>query len=653
MIFSPEIAAENARRNAMLDAPYDPVSGLHGCAGARAPFEFVCGRKKIVWGVPVAMLKDPLVAHCKKIRLLAKVVKNTPLLQEQVRDELKRIRMRYDFEFWAATCAKIKHKTTADVMDFILNVPQRKLLKVIVGQREAGKPMRIILCKARQWGGSTLVQIFTQWMQTFVHQRWNSAIVTLQDDQTRNIREMFDFVALRHPADMGTITLKNFQGSQKNKRVIESDSIIYMGSMEKPDSIRSGDFKMAHLSEVGLWKETKGKRPKDVIQTVTGSLSYEPDTMIVQESTAKGVGNYFHSAWLEAVAGKSNYTAVFVSWFEIPRCRKPLGEAPETFCRSLSDYERRLWLLGATLEGIMWYRDAFKEVHGDTWIMNSEYPSTANEAFQSKGTRVFPPDIVAAAEQYLREPLKVGELVAAASKGRDALKDIQFFPQVGGNLKIWIEPTPLNGVKMRNRFCGFLDPARGTTEAADYGVLTIIDRAPLLQGLPCEVAARWRGHIDQDLLAWISARICMWYDKCLLAVEMNAIRRTHGETILNEIKDEYDNLYYKQSIEDIELGKPRQYGFWTNDNKTAMIDELKGRLRDGQFIERDGEAFFELHSYEHKPDGTMGNAEGCHDDIVMSDAGALFVAKDMDAVALIVPDNPSAGRRNVYGEASM
>ena len=43
---------------------------------------------------------------------------------------------------------------------------------------------------------------------------------------------------------------------------------------------------MAHLTEVGLWKETKGKKPEDLVQSIFGSINDGPYTVKVLESTA-------------------------------------------------------------------------------------------------------------------------------------------------------------------------------------------------------------------------------------------------------------------------------------------------------------------------------------------------------------------------------
>ncbi|MEG1935617.1 MAG: terminase, partial [Rikenellaceae bacterium] len=140
------------------------------------------------------------------------------------------------------------------------------MMEELISQR----PVRIILLKARQWGGSTLVQIFMAWVQIFHRKGWHSVIVADVEEQSRNIRAMYSRLALYHPKEIFDVKFKNFEGSSKNKIMERRDGVIYIGSMQKPDALRSADVMMAHLSEVGLWRATEGKRPEDVVQSIAG-----------------------------------------------------------------------------------------------------------------------------------------------------------------------------------------------------------------------------------------------------------------------------------------------------------------------------------------------------------------------------------------------
>ena len=654
---------ENKRRRAVFDAPYHPVTGYGDTAGVRVSFRFACEGEDMDWNIPVAMQEEPVVKLLMKYKNMEKAAAAVAVAGEELFYELMRTRCRYDYEFWAATCAKIQDKETKKIIPFILNRPQRKLLHAIITMYEANLPVRIIICKARQWGGSTLVQLFMQWLQTFRHDRWHSVIATHVENQARVIRSMFTRVAKFHPPEAGAITMRNFEGSAKNKLIVESEAIISIGSMQQPDNLRSQDIMMAHLSEVGLWKETEGKKPEDLIQTIVGAIPYIAGTMIVQESTAKGVGNYFHRAWQHAVQGKNNDTPVFVAWHEIKMYRQDIPGNIAGFIRSFTDYDYFLWQSGATLEGICWYRTKLKEFKGDVWRMQSEFPTTPDEAFQSDARRVFSPIYVKTAEQYIKEPLMTGELSAKARTGRDALTNIRFAEQPAGNLKIWIAPTTqqLNNSTIQqvsNRFCGFLDVG-GRTHDADWSVLSIIDRLPVLKGQPVELAAQWRGHTDQDILAWTAAMICQWYDHALLGVEVNSLKRKgeeadHSFTILDTIAEHYDNLFHRTSIEDIRAGIPKKWGFHTNKaSKEMILDNLNAALRDASFIEHAQEAVDEYNCFEEKPDGSKGAVEGAHDDIVISRAGALWLAQSfMEPPKIVRTQDFRKLRRNFAGEAS-
>ena len=54
-----------------------------------------------------------------------------------------------DFLGWAEKCVRITDKLTGQTVPFCPNAPQRRVLAIRDEQRRAGKPIRIILLKAR------------------------------------------------------------------------------------------------------------------------------------------------------------------------------------------------------------------------------------------------------------------------------------------------------------------------------------------------------------------------------------------------------------------------------------------------------------------------------------------------------------------------
>jgi len=120
-------------------------------------------------------------------------------MRERVMEQWTRLSSRHDFPFWAATFAYIKRKGGGDDVPFILNRPQRRLVGVLEGMRRAQRPIRLILLKARQWGGSTCVQLYMAWLQ-LVHRRGlNSLIIAHQGVGSEEIKDMFDRMIGRYP----------------------------------------------------------------------------------------------------------------------------------------------------------------------------------------------------------------------------------------------------------------------------------------------------------------------------------------------------------------------------------------------------------------------------------------------------------------------
>jgi len=658
MIDKEAILKENLLRNEELAVYYNPITG-EGSPIER--FKLFLDDTSHVF-LPISMKEIPMIKGILKEKSIKNFLKFTVgyYTQEQFIefiDGLSNLRFDYDFEYWAATSVYIKDKESGKDILFKLNRGQRRLLSRLEKMRLAGIPIRVILLKARQWGGSTLTQIYSAWIQVVLKKdsKWNSVIVADVEGQTLNIRTMFNNMAKMYPKSTGTITLKRFEGSSKNKQIEENDTVISIGSMQKPESLRSDDIKISHLSEVGLWKATASKSPEDLAQAIKSSIPKLPLTMIVEESTAKGVGNYFHRSWQRAVSGESGYDPVFVSWFDIERNRKKIEDFNK-FIDRMNDYDHFLWGLGATLEGINWYNDFLNsELMGDHWRMKSENPSTAEEAFQSTGRRAFSPLYVLQARRTCIEPFYKGELYGDGVKGVEALKNIRFDNYNGGELYVWGMPD--NSLNVKNRYCAFVDIG-GRNDKADWSIISVFDRYWSIDGGIPERVATWRGHLDQDLVAWKAAQIAKWYNEALLAVETNSLKTQKSEgdhflTVLDEIAPYYDNLYARIDPEKINQGVPVKYGFHTNmSTKPMIIDTLNAALRDTLYVERDSRACDEMDYYEIKNNGSYGAVEGQHDDIVITTAGALWLAIKYMDMPVVIEEKLVKKKKKIINEAT-
>ncbi len=621
----------NKEHNARLFAAYNPLTG-EGSPISRARVYIHAGKFILV---PSYLYATRFVQEIVAAGSLEKYSMNHGLEFNELYDFLNDLRIEYDFEFWCATCAKVKDKLTGRIVPFILRRAQLKLVKTLVDDLFAGKPVRIILLKARQWGGSTVVQLFMAWIQIFHRINWNSVIIAHQKDAARNIRAMYSRMADHHPVDVFPVRFRSFEGSQSNKVLLDRDCVVSIGSVLRPEALRSDDIKLVHCSEVGLWEDTPKRKADSVIQAVVSSVPNIAFTCVVIESTAKGIGNYFHNTWCEAEAGGNAYTPVFVAWWEIDMYRQKFRDEDEMleFVKSMTPDEKERFNLGATLEGLNWYRNMRRTLPSD-WQMKCEFPSTPREAFATTGRYVHNPADIEYMRRGCTEPKYVGEMVADATYGKQAIDgSLRFVSCDNGTLRLWALPDTSRVVS--DRYVVSMDIG-GRSDDADWTVISVIDRYMLSAGGVEECIGTYRFHLDQDLAVWKAVQLARFFCNALLVVEFNSLdtKTTEGDhtyTILDEIVNEYDNIYFRDDPTKVRAGLPPHYGFHTNRaTKRDLITQMNKRLRERLYIENDKMAVDEIEWFEQKVDkDQFGAIDGKHDDIYMSRAIGLKVSSKM------------------------
>ena len=675
------IIRENERRNAEVKCKFNPITG-EGSVGERIKVS-ISDFPLPVQYLPVRMLDVPLVRRLVQssslcLFLLSIGADDTPSERHKVVDQFLRIRIRHDFHFWAAYCVYIKAKGGGEDILFRLNRPQRKLVSQLEDMRLAGMPIRLVLLKARQWGGSTCIQLYMAWLQLVHKKGLNSLIVSNVVSTSDEINDMFDRMIRAYPISLlykaGQTYSENdskFVGVGKSgniHRVPQRNCKIKIGTAERPNSARGGDYSLVHCSEVGIWNKTEKKTPEDIVRSACSGVLYQPYTLIVYESTANGTGNFFHKEYLAAKEGTSQFRSLFVSWFEIEQYSlsiKPTSEplTPSSplvqFAEHLyknrnndnasSDREEPgtylywLWELGATLEAINWYikERAKYSNHAD---IASEYPSDDNEAFTFAGRKVFASQDIDQFRPACRPPRWEGEIYGKADSGEEALYKLRFRSEENGRLSVWHDVEKPDDFYVEGQYLVVVDVCKGHTKNADFADILVINRLPMVDNQPPSVVAEWHGHIEMDRLAWKAVQVAAYYNNALLVMESNTLEtnntRGEAEYILQLIHDVYgDQLYArKQSAEDIQQGVPRKFGFHTNTlTKKVIIHNLKTIVREHLYTEREVEALNEYLTYVETDNGSFEAMEGCHDDRLITRAIAMQVCYHEMEIPRIIP----------------
>ena len=677
-----EFLAENEKRWKRLRAEYNPVTGegISELTGIKRYKLSIPDFAVPVQWVPKGMMENKLIKEVVKAGSIENYIATKKWKYGapdtlEIERRIRRIRHKHDFVYWAYFCIWIKHKTAKKRVRFVLNLPQLEVLGICERLREKHEPISLIILKARQWGGSTFCFFYQCWLQFKWNEFHSFAIAAHTSSASETILTMLKRTIKDYPAwDLGlpdgttlhlapadstghAFTLKD----QNNQQVLEG--YIYIGTAEKPDTLRSKDISGAHYSEVGLWPDTPGKQAEDIIADIEGGMTEGEDTMRAMESTAKSSDDYFADVWESCEDGKGGYVQVFIPSRDIIYDNRDIDDIrafidwllnhkdedkPNGKWRDAGKYYWWLWEIGSTLEHINWYRH--RRLRLSFAKMCNEAPETPEQAFFTAGNHVFDPFQVSRLATKCREPVYVGDLVADGVKGEEALQNIRFIPNTTGNLRIWEMP---DDSPVSDRYLVVLDPRRGASEGADPAAITVIDRLLMMQDFGLNgkpgVVAEMNYKADPDTQAYDAMRLAEWYGHAKLVIESNTLEqmdaeRNNGidpfEYILDIVSKLYDNLYMRSAPEeDAEHNIVYKWGFHTNRNtKPKIINFMKECLRDELWDEPSLFCTSQMASYME--DHGKTNAEhGKHDDVVMSRAIALWICfKEMPPPAWIVSE---------------
>ena len=687
-----ELVNENHNRRQKIYGPYDQLTGI-GCYG------FAEGQRKYIV-IPDCMIPEMWV--CKETletgiyhevlrfgtikRFIEEGMQRdyTEEYHQYVEEALFQARCADDPEFAFMLTDKIVDKLTGNPIPFKLRYAQRKLLKVFEDLRRAGKPILVVLLKARQWGGSTLTQMYIKWMQEYRHPNgWNAAVIAQADSTSKKIKAMYRKAVESQPGwtigmPGAKLEMTPYERSDSDFQISDGKflartSLLSIASFNSFEKCRGDNYKLVHYSEVASWKKTPEHDPDEVISNLQGGFLGLPDEMAVFESTGKGNSGFFYDLCQDAMAENttSAYSFLFIPFFMIEQDMKPMWhngftekeeeefaewlwtnrnkeQCPAGF-RESGKFFWKIWKMGACFEAINWYRYRRNE-HKTHGYMASEAPIDPVEAFRNSGNAVFDPYAIDDLKEDCKAPKKPAYyadviLKPFEKRSKSVYLEAKIVPREDnqGELKVWAENNN-RWFKVKNRYLVSVDIG-GASDKADYTVMTVIDQMGLckeVKGRP-RVVARWRGHVRHDILAWKAAALAHYYDDALLIIESNTADRekdtnTEGDhfgTIINEISKYYPNLYQRNKTpESVQEGIEPIYGFQTNvKTKQWIIDNLIACVDDKLWEEPDEQMYMELGWYERDPDtGKMGNQPGSnrHDDVLMSTAIGLYVAYNND-----------------------
>lgn len=535
--------------------------------------------------------------------------------------------MRHNFREFAASCLFVRDHTTKKILPFNLNRPQRILDNIVEKMRADTGYVRIILDKARRFGGSTYIEGRGYW-KTSLNFNINAFIVAHEED---SVDTLFGMARLFH--EQNPLKPKTKYSSKKEllfdtKEGNGLKSEYSLASAKTAGAGRSQGVHFLHGSEVAFWEGN----PDDLLDGLMSCISDPKDTEVYLESTGNGFGNRFQRDVFDAYCEgkypyyvedgityawknpKTDWVLVFIPWFahEIYTRKFYTDKERDDFWLQInrqhmdretmrqveSEPLRLMKLYGLTLEQLNWrewmIENTFK---GRTENFQQEFPATVEESFLTKGANLYGKVLCDMLEAACVEPMLVGDPV-----DRQGLTKIK--PNPYGHLKIWERPDKAMSYFLTVDAGGGVKKSQ--EDAGREPDPTCIDVWNHRTG---KQAAQWHGHVHYGMIHEIVELLGNLYFRAPACVELN----NHGYTVC-------DNLT-KKAYPQYEM-KPGEPGWMTTKkSRPQMLDSLH-ELAEGSVLQiRSKETVSEMRTFV-EINMKYQAEQGCHDERVITAAMA-------------------------------
>lgn len=472
------------------------------------------------------------------------------------------------------------------------NIGQLMLARMIMRQRRAGFPVRIILLKPRQVGWSTWCE--AEGFQDINHKPNRTALVVSADTDSTDM--VFRMTKLYQ--DQMTESLKLPTDGSNRKEIIYSAphrSRFITQTAGKDVLGRGGTIHFFHGSEVAFWP-----RAKEGLAAVLQMVPSTPDTTVILESTANGVGGAFYDLFQQAVDrvktsdDLSGYIPVFFPWYKFPEYQT----VPPKGFRCDEDEENLKKEFNLNNSQVFWRRLKIQELGGDEALFRQEYPATHIEAFQTSGNPVFTQKMLYYQKSFVKDERHIVFV-------KDGMEN------VNRSFNCWKIITPPTD----HQYCLGIDTMEARlSDVQDPKSSLDCDGAVMFDRTTGEVAAAWHGRGDQSELG----HQCLWaaqaYNDAWVAPEI-----PHSMVLLKIFKDVgYQNIYNRQVHDQRIVTQDSENLGWRTDLITRkwLVDDFLVALKDNSIRVCVKEIVDEMETFIRDKTGKAVHQPSKHDDLL-------------------------------------
>lgn len=507
-----------------------------------------------------------------------------------------------DFEYFAKRCFYIRSKD-GKVKPLVLNKEQKIIVDRIKKQQRAGKPVRIVILKARQVGVSTVIEAYILW-RLLRDSNINALELAHEKESARYILSISRFAVKRMPDWFRAVCGVKEEYFTKYEIAFEHNgSSLSISSADSDEPGRSRTLHLLHLSEAAFYRNAD-----ELLKALFAAVPKTPNTAVFVESTGVAPAGFFYDLYTQAKNGKNDYEAIFFSWYMHEEYRMPVPEGVEV--------EVPPGLEHLDKEQLYWRQWVIENDYlGDESKFTQEYPATEEEAWLRETANVFSPRMVNA---RIKEVEKL-EYIEGYLVRRTAESPIEFIAGVGEKLHIYKKPEP------NRMYVIGADVGSGVVvnREGDYSSADVID---IVTG---EQVAHYHVLLEPGQFAQELILLGTFYNNALVAVEVTG---GHGLSVVTTMRDNnYTALYRRKVYDKISQSWVDKLGWnTTKATKNMIINGLRADFRDGNMIVNEKATLKEMLTFIKLSDKSdqIGAAPGAKDDRVISVAIAAQVRRE-------------------------
>lgn len=506
--------------------------------------------------------------------------------QQQLEQELIFRRCAEDFDYFCKTFWHIPVPGKKKVLlDFEERPYQVDFADVLLREE------LVLVLKARQIGLTTIAAAYAFWTAFFREDHpW--MLVSAGEEAAKRAITRLKYGYTRLPAWMKergpevTTWAGQMIGFDNNSKIEALPSTAAAG---RGDSVYGVIFdEAAHMVDAN---------------SVFGALDPLTYGIMIVFSTAKGMGNWFHSRWLESQKAGSPWIGVFFPWSAVPTRDQA------------------------------WYDKTKAKYTGEEWLFFQEYPNTPEEAFAKSGQVAISADLLNL-QDWCPEEARWRWL--PHERRFELMDDLE---EDDVMLRLWAPPEverDENGRAVRDpNYVIFCDTAEGLAHG-DFNAISVWDANTH------EEVAVMETRYPIEYLGELLEELGYQFFTALIVIERNNTGLVPVTYLAKDAR--YPRLYRMQDTgRRKNMKRSERYGWRTDvSTKPKMVHDFRKALADGDAQIHNERFRIQMQTYVRDGKGSYNATAGNHDDAIIATLGGWQGVLDVGQYPTIFYDEESS-----------